>query len=179
MLFLESFSKYWWVGWLIPKQGPKPQITPQIAFFDPNFTIFPNLTKTLEWLDGWVHTFVKTFQKNFFLTAPCICYLSLPLLCRIGSPNTILTWQRRRPWNSSWLEHPLIPLSTGWGWAVRANWTSEIVSWAFFIFMLIVGEPDRCPPKLTWRFRRHISCTVLLPRHSSSPPVETFYKQYL
>ena len=70
-------------------------------------------------------------------------------------------------------------LSTGWDWAVRANWTSEIVIWAIFIFMLIVGEPDCCLPKLTWRSRRHISCTVLLPMHSSSPPVETFYKQYL
>ena len=40
--FWEIFPKCGWVGWLIPKQGPNPskppQITPKIAFFDPNFT---------------------------------------------------------------------------------------------------------------------------------------------
>ena len=39
-----------WVEWLIPKQGPNPskppQITPKIAFFDPNFTFrFPKSHK--------------------------------------------------------------------------------------------------------------------------------------
>ena len=41
--FGEISPKRGWVGWLIPKQGPNPskppQITPKIAFFDPNFTL--------------------------------------------------------------------------------------------------------------------------------------------
>ena len=40
--FWETFPKCGWVGWLIPKQGPNPskhpQITPKIAFSDPDFT---------------------------------------------------------------------------------------------------------------------------------------------
>ena len=40
--FWEISPKCGWVGWLTPKQGPNPskppQITPKIAFFDPNFT---------------------------------------------------------------------------------------------------------------------------------------------
>ena len=40
--FWEISPNCWWVGWLIPKQGPNPskppQITPKIALFDPNFT---------------------------------------------------------------------------------------------------------------------------------------------
>ena len=50
----ESFHKCGWVGWLIPKQGPNPpQITPKIAFFDPNFTFcFPKSQKNLGWVVG-------------------------------------------------------------------------------------------------------------------------------
>ena len=49
--FWESFPKCGWMGWLIPKQGPK------IAFFEPNFTFrFPKYHKNFG-VGGWVHTF--------------------------------------------------------------------------------------------------------------------------
>ena len=48
--FWDFFPKCGLVGWLIPKQGSNPskppQITPKIAFFDPNFTFrFPKSYK--------------------------------------------------------------------------------------------------------------------------------------
>ena len=50
VFFWEISPKCRWVGWLTPKQGPNtskpPQITPKIAFFDPNFTLrFPKSYK--------------------------------------------------------------------------------------------------------------------------------------
>ena len=66
--FWEIFPKCGWVGWLIPKQGPNPskppQITPKIAFFDPNFT-FPFLKSHKNpGVGGWVNTFGRDLQKN-------------------------------------------------------------------------------------------------------------------
>ena len=73
--FWEIFPKCGWVGWLFPKQGPNPskppQITPKIAFFDPNFTFrFPKSHKNPV-VGEWVHTFGKTFpNKTVFLRLP-------------------------------------------------------------------------------------------------------------
>ena len=75
VFFWEIFPKCGWVGWLFPKQGPNPskppQITPKIAFFDPNFTFrFPKSHKN-PGVGGWVNRFGKGFPKKtvIFLAA--------------------------------------------------------------------------------------------------------------
>ena len=64
-----------WVGGLADSQTrskllkPPPQITPKIAFFDPNFTFrFPKSYKTL----GWVNRFGKGFPKKTFFFIPSL-----------------------------------------------------------------------------------------------------------
>ena len=79
VFFGEIPPKGGWVGWLIPKQGPKKkQITPKIAFFDPNFTFhFPESHKN-PGVGGWVNTFGKDLPKKRV-------FLYLPLYKRLWS----------------------------------------------------------------------------------------------
>ena len=70
--FWDIFPKCGWVGWLIPKQGPNPskppQITPKIAFFDPNFSFrFPKSHKN-PGVGGWVNIFGKDLPRKVFFT---------------------------------------------------------------------------------------------------------------
>ena len=62
--FWEISPKCGWVGWLILKQGP-PQITPKIAFFDPNFTFCSPKSHKNTGVGGWVTVFGEISQKNF------------------------------------------------------------------------------------------------------------------
>ena len=72
--FWEISPKCGWVGWLTPKQGPNtlkpPQITPKIAFFDPNFTFRSPKSHKNPGVGGWVNIFGKDLpKKTFFLDA--------------------------------------------------------------------------------------------------------------
>ena len=53
----------WWVGWLIPKQGPNPskslQTTPKIAFFDLSFSQISQKP----W-GGWVNGFGRDLSND-------------------------------------------------------------------------------------------------------------------
>ena len=79
--FGDIFPQCWWVGWLIPKQGPNPSkpphIAPKIAFFDPNFTFrFPKSHKK-PW-GGWMgkQIWERYPKKNVFLeVSPKSVYL--------------------------------------------------------------------------------------------------------
>ena len=69
--FWKIFPKCGWVGWLIPKQGPNPsippQITPKIAFLDPNFTFCFHKSHKNPGVDGWVNRFGRDLPKKSFL----------------------------------------------------------------------------------------------------------------
>ena len=76
--FWDIFPKCGLVGWLIPKQGSNPskknQITPKIAFFDPNFTFrFPKSYKN-PGVGGWVNRFGKGFPKKTCFFAPSLIW---------------------------------------------------------------------------------------------------------
>ena len=60
-LLLESSPKCGWVGWLIPKQGPKPPITPKI---DPNFTFRSPKSHKNPGVGGWVNRFGRDLPKK-------------------------------------------------------------------------------------------------------------------
>ena len=65
-LFLgESFPKYGWAGWLIPKPGPPH---PKSPFFDQDFTFCVPKCDKNPGVGGWFHRFGKTLKKKrFFL----------------------------------------------------------------------------------------------------------------
>merc|ERR550539_2303514 len=78
VFFWEISPKCGWVGWLTPKQGPNtskpPQITPKIAFFDPNFTFRSPKSHKNPGVGGWVNRFGRDLPKKtsffFFGSSP-------------------------------------------------------------------------------------------------------------
>ena len=70
-LFVKSFPNMGgWMGWQIPKPGPKPPNHPENRFIGPNCTFgVPKSHKTPGW-GGWVAGFTdleKTFPKKTFI----------------------------------------------------------------------------------------------------------------
>ena len=90
VFFWEISPKCGWVGWVIPKQGPNtskpPQITPKIAFFDPNFTFRSPKSHKNPGVGGWVNTFGRDLpKKNVFFLAASLTPSSLVPLSSIHS----------------------------------------------------------------------------------------------
>ena len=121
--FGEIFPKCGWVGWLFPKQGQNPskppQITPKIAFFDPNSTFsFPKSYKNPG--VGGLHIFGKTlsFRPSLMRYWQNSCYQ--------------VTWFRFPHLNADNECFPICSMKVRRGWCICLLWGNMNAFKAYF-----------------------------------------------